>query len=56
MAPKVKNIDIEILEHIDIIYKMISKINVKINLDIKSVTKDLNYLTKRFNKSVGEEG
>ncbi len=55
MAPKVKKLDSELLGHIDMLYKMMSKINVKINLDIKAVRRDLTHLSEKFDKFRNKE-
>lgn len=50
MMPKDKTLNQQLIDHIDMLYKMIEKINVKMSMENKAIKLSHNKLSKRVDK------
>ena len=55
MMPKDKTLNQQLIDHVDMLYKMVANINVKINLDNKAVKSNASKLSKRIDKLEKED-
>ena len=50
MTPKDKTLNKQLIEHVDLLYKMVQEINVKMNVDNKALKSNVAKLSKRLDK------